>query len=590
MKTIPQTMLAFLLISLLAYSSSLVAQNDAGIQFFEGSFDEALAQAKKENKQVFLDAYTSWCGPCKKMMKEIFPKAEVGAVYNKNFIAIKVDMEKGEGPTLAEKFDISRYPTYMYLNANGKPLHRAIGYMPAEAFIKRGNNALNPSKQYYTLKEQYEAGNVNKKVSYNYAMAAVEAGMRDDAQNAANSYLKTQNARKLTKAKNMDFIMKTTFDDGAKGFEVFADNLPAFEKKYGDEKVAAKFTQILNRKVYLAAQNEDENALEAAMKMVKKYKSAEEADKVNTSLMMLYFEKLENWPKYAKVAARYAKNYASDDWSALNSIAWTFFEHIDNDNALMDAISWAKQSMMLKTNYYNADTYANLLYKVGNKEAAMRAAKTAIKAAAAEDINASETIEMVLNSFCVKSNCEPMNMATDLKTAFIKSLGEEKYYYKVGKMANKRAIYAGETGDKNLLTTVQASCKKAFGKNSKHMGAQLELSYLKGASDWNAYADKAGDYVTEYAEKDWFMLNNIAWNYYENIDNQTQLKAALSWAKQSMGIETNYYNTDTYAALLYKTGDVKSAMATAKKAIALAKDADIDPQETQKLLEKMKNM
>ena len=68
-----------------------------GIIFFEGTWKEALEKAKKEDKLVFVDSYTTWCGPCIKMAKNVFTQESVGSFYNQNFINIKLDMEKEDG-------------------------------------------------------------------------------------------------------------------------------------------------------------------------------------------------------------------------------------------------------------------------------------------------------------------------------------------------------------------------------------------------------------------------------------------------------------------------------------------------------------
>ena len=60
----------------LFFSVSVFAQD--GIQFNHGTWAEVLATAKKENKLVFVDAFTTWCGPCKWMAKNTFPVKEVG--------------------------------------------------------------------------------------------------------------------------------------------------------------------------------------------------------------------------------------------------------------------------------------------------------------------------------------------------------------------------------------------------------------------------------------------------------------------------------------------------------------------------------
>ena len=65
----------FLFIPLFLIPLFLQAQ---GINFFEGSFQEVKAEAKKQNKIIFIDCYTSWCGPCKWMAKNVFTDKKVG--------------------------------------------------------------------------------------------------------------------------------------------------------------------------------------------------------------------------------------------------------------------------------------------------------------------------------------------------------------------------------------------------------------------------------------------------------------------------------------------------------------------------------
>ncbi|MDE6685622.1 MAG: thioredoxin family protein [Duncaniella sp.] len=87
----------------------------------EGStLQDAIDKAAKENKMVFLDCYTSWCGPCKMMSESVFPTKEVGDYMNPKFVSIKIDMEKGEGPELAKRVEISAYPTFILFDKNGK--------------------------------------------------------------------------------------------------------------------------------------------------------------------------------------------------------------------------------------------------------------------------------------------------------------------------------------------------------------------------------------------------------------------------------------------------------------------------------------
>lgn len=112
-----------------------------GIQFFSGTWQEALDEAKKENKYIFLDAYTSWCGPCKMMKNKTFTDKSVGEFYNKYFINVAIDMEKGEGPALSNKYGVEAYPTLIYLKPNGMLIGKAMGFRKAKEFLDIGIKA-----------------------------------------------------------------------------------------------------------------------------------------------------------------------------------------------------------------------------------------------------------------------------------------------------------------------------------------------------------------------------------------------------------------------------------------------------------------
>lgn len=113
-----------------------------GIVFTDAPFAEVLAKAKQEGKLVFIDCYTSWCGPCRAMANNVFPLSEVGDFYNDNFICAKIDMEKGEGPALREKYAVQAFPTLLYLDGDGNLVEKAVGYKQAGPLIEAGKKAL----------------------------------------------------------------------------------------------------------------------------------------------------------------------------------------------------------------------------------------------------------------------------------------------------------------------------------------------------------------------------------------------------------------------------------------------------------------
>lgn len=99
-----------------------------GIKFFKGTWKEALAKAKAENKLIFLDAYASWCGPCKRMAATTFKDKEVGEFFNERFINFKMDMEKHkQGRRLSSKYRLTAYPTLYFIDGNENVAHKSVG-------------------------------------------------------------------------------------------------------------------------------------------------------------------------------------------------------------------------------------------------------------------------------------------------------------------------------------------------------------------------------------------------------------------------------------------------------------------------------
>lgn len=109
---------------------------EKGIQFTEASWAAILKKAKQENKIIFFDAYTTWCGPCKLLQKNVFTREDVAKVFNENFINVKFDMESGEGPALVKKYPIEGYPTLFFINSKGKVVKQLLGYQQPQDLIK----------------------------------------------------------------------------------------------------------------------------------------------------------------------------------------------------------------------------------------------------------------------------------------------------------------------------------------------------------------------------------------------------------------------------------------------------------------------
>lgn len=112
------------------------------IKFIESSWPQALKRADAEGKYIFVDGYATWCGPCKKLKATTFKDSKAAAFFNKHFINVAIDMEKGQGPELALKWGLEAYPALFIFDSKGKLISTREGFIDANELIEFGQQAI----------------------------------------------------------------------------------------------------------------------------------------------------------------------------------------------------------------------------------------------------------------------------------------------------------------------------------------------------------------------------------------------------------------------------------------------------------------
>ena len=133
------------------------ATTQSGIRFFQGSFQQALNEAKKQHKPLFVDFYAQWCGPCKRMAKTIFTQDSIGKYFNEKFISIQIDAEKPENVAIAKQYKIEAFPTLAFIANDGKAISISVGAMGANELLEAGKTAAGDVIGFKELYEQYRA-------------------------------------------------------------------------------------------------------------------------------------------------------------------------------------------------------------------------------------------------------------------------------------------------------------------------------------------------------------------------------------------------------------------------------------------------
>ncbi len=121
----------FLLVGLVGFAQ------DKGVRWEERTLNDLMQMAREQNKPIFIDVYTTWCGPCKYMASNVFTQEKAGDFFNANFINAKFDAERGEGIEVARKYGVRAYPTFLIIGPDGKEIGKVIGGDEIDGFIEK---------------------------------------------------------------------------------------------------------------------------------------------------------------------------------------------------------------------------------------------------------------------------------------------------------------------------------------------------------------------------------------------------------------------------------------------------------------------
>ncbi len=355
-----------------------------GINFFEGTWDEAKELAAAEDKIIFVDAYTAWCGPCKRMAKNVFPQKNVGDYYNENFICLKMDMEKGEGPKFAREYSVRSYPTLLYIDGAGQVVHRAVGGKQPDDFIKLGEMVSRKMDKSIDLEKEYENGKRDPSFIYKYVKALNKAGK--PSLKISNEYLKTQ--EDLTTDFNTKFIFEATTVADSRIFNMMIDQKKKIIKMYGQEKFDDKIIAVTNATIDKAIEYESTSLLDEAKNKVAHHSSKERIKLFNLRADKKYHLLTGDVKNYLKSADKFIKEMAGKDAEHLIHMAAEVKKYLSTEKkALSKAEEWAGKAYKLDKKAKHALLLTELLYINEKPEKAMKVAKEGSELAVKEKLN-----------------------------------------------------------------------------------------------------------------------------------------------------------------------------------------------------------
>ncbi len=362
----------FLLLALLMAVCRLSFAQNAMV-LSKASLPELLQQAKKEGRPVLFMGYASWCSHCNNMKATVLTDPSVAGFYNTHFICAGQDMEK-EGRPVQQQFGIYRFPTFLFLDADGRTLYRMAGEFDAQSFLEHGKNALNPDKQLPTLRRRFEADVRNGKACLDYIMALRLGWMNTET--AAKKYFAAVSTDSL--------LTENSWRIFANGITDIASTEFRFALAHQKEYAAIASPERVKRKI-LAATYETLSKLalakDSATYFSKRAIVAATAipavDSLLFTLDLELYENTQNWAAYQRQSQRLADVYAATDYHQLKALAENYLQHITDPQALLKAAAWAEKSLVLWENVQTAITAAKVYQKLNDLANARRLAEKA---------------------------------------------------------------------------------------------------------------------------------------------------------------------------------------------------------------------
>jgi thiol-disulfide isomerase/thioredoxin len=372
-----------ILISVLIFSIIIQLPTHAqGIQWQTGSFESILNKAKSQKKLIYVDIYTTWCTPCKQMDAEVFTNANVGKIFNDNFINYKIDGEKGEGKDLVEYFELESYPTSMFVDGDWNVIQKLEGFRPVERLLE-------------SAEKMKERGKING--SDDDLEQAYMKGRRDAT--FLLEYIKVRQLQKMDNGAILDEYLGKITPEQLKSestLKLIAENASQLRGRAFEYLMSRKTESIIERKIKgIISQNltkagnqKNEKLLTEVLSINGRLsKTFAEANEWNTEAKMNYFMLTNQTDKFFTTADFFMDTYVlKKDLSAFKNLpelrenytqklrkASKFVvENYKEREKLEKAVVWIKKSIEIEEKSNNNEIYSRLLFSLGNKIEAIR--------------------------------------------------------------------------------------------------------------------------------------------------------------------------------------------------------------------------
>lgn len=380
--------------------------NAQGIQWQTGSFENILNKAKAQKKLIYVDIYTTWCTPCKQMDEEVFTNANVGKIFNDNFINYKLDGEKGEGKDLVEYFELDSYPTSLFIDGDWNVMQKLEGFRPVERLLESAEK----------MKERGKISGSDDDLEQAYMKGRRNATFLSE-------YIKVRQLQKMDNSIILDEYLGKITPDQLKSeatLKLITENASQLRGRAFDYLMSRKNEPIIERKIKgiilqnltkAGNQKSEKLLIEVLANNGRLSKTFAEANEWNTEAKMNYFMFTNQSDKFFTTADFFMETYVLKKdiihlknfpelgeiyTQKLRNASKFVMENYKERQKLEKAVLWIKKSLEIEEKSNNSEIYSRLLFILGYKIEAIKLINRTLTLAKQEKVESSR-LEFLAN-------------------------------------------------------------------------------------------------------------------------------------------------------------------------------------------------
>lgn len=398
MKSFTNQLSKILTIVLLILSTNLVAEpasarlDDNNLQFFVGSWENALEISSLINLPIFVYVYTGYTPACRRMDKHVFSDYHVIKFYKDNFLNYKINLNSEEGMRFLNEYKFDKYPTFLFFNKQGQLTRREVGELDADGILSLGQETLTalpvdrPVNKLHVVysnhldsRIKYENGVNHPDFLKEYAYQLKK--FNEPYEKVVDEYIEMVGLKNIAQKEYAQFVYDFSDNLNGKAFQLLLQNKRQYMPVLGRQRIIDQIKKAARIQVINAVTDQNQALLNKTLSHVVKA-NLPDAKEFALALQAEYYSKTRQWKPLSTIVIDFFEENKTNNVILLDEMAWLFATHIQQKGKLSNALQWAKKAVELQPNDFQLlVTEAALWYRLNKKSKAQKVLDKAKKLA-----------------------------------------------------------------------------------------------------------------------------------------------------------------------------------------------------------------